>query len=382
MKQARAKNRAGKTALSATMTMVMLLVIVLSLAAPFALTQNETNSSQVVVEELGEEENTTEVTDSDLNESTNNENGTADVDVANETSNETDTETTDDNQTVNDSQKNETILFGQDSEFSNSTNITNESVVDDNDTSLTPGSNEYGQYYELGSDNQMAENESITTDTDENDSIKLVSGEVITDTDITTNSSSYYIELDETAEPLELNVSVDGTEQGDVQIDVPVKFTQELSVTNVAPSEVELTINLWKLRGVDDALLNDMNSLEITSNGTLISEQSLFPLRLEANESKNLMITYTLPEVTMTMECTEKTIEDVLPEDATITEAELNISSVLTKECSVQVAHDGSAVYEDVTIPLDQVDVKDLITVIDASTGDELPIINGTIMMD
>ena len=364
-------NRRARTGLSAALSTILLLIIILSLGAPFVLTENETNASLQM-------DNATLQDDEAVNDSFKNNISSENL-TGNDTATSASSVVSKLNNTNNITAETSSNTSENNSYSDNTINTTMRGNETDNDT--MPGVDEYGEYYELGGENATNESSTTFNESAENDSLP-VSGDVITDVDNVSNTSSYYVKLDNSTGSENILVTVNATEQEDVIPDAPVIFTQRITISNTGTHEIDKAINLEEHPEVDSRLLDEAVSLRITSNNTLVSEQAMFPITLDAEESKRVLVSYKLPSVNVNINCSQQRIADLLPEDATITKTEINTSKVLTKKCTVEIAHSGNISYEDVMIPLERFDADNLNTVVDSSTQEELAIVDGTINMD
>ncbi|MGM5480080.1 MAG: hypothetical protein ACQESC_01335 [Nanobdellota archaeon] len=195
-------------------------------------------------------------------------------------------------------------------------------------------------------------------------------GTIINGSSVINNSSSFYLKLgDENI--TSMNISVLSSNQEEVVVGKEVILTQTLSVHNSGDEIITPTINLWDVE-VGTHLINSTTSLEVYDDDVLISEQPLFSQKINPGQTIDLRVVYTLPPVLVETFCNQTTLQDTLPEDATILNHTIDPNTVLGTTCRIDITHAGKYPYKKFLAPINISFTGNLKTITNAKTGEEL----------
>jgi len=286
------------------------------------------------------------------------------------------------------------IAIGQVS--NNSENLNDSELLNNSNNSIETqktGVDEFGQYAELNeSDNltffldknfdENIEEQNISNESEYSD-VPQLSGELLTIEDNQTNQTNFYFEMvDKPNDTQEVSVQLSEIEQGTIFLDLPVNMYQTVTITNTGDEKSTFTINLWDYpEQLPYKYLSESKSIKIYSDDELVSEQPIILTELEPAESKEFTIIYEFEPVHKELNCDTKRISDLLPIDAEIIESDIDVNTVLSKECNVRIYHDGPVHYFDVDVYLDDKDSDNIKSIYYVEGEQYLEVTNNSIVL-
>ena len=218
--------------------------------------------------------------------------------------------------------------------------------------------------------------ELLNTSTVGNDVGSGVVGEIVNVLDNDTNTSGFYVRLDDPAPVPELIVEFGDIVQERVRARQPVILTQQLTITNEGGAD-QYIINLWEYATeLEELHLTKVEEITISLAGEVVSNQQIFSVDLATDETVELLITYVHKPVVATEDCTDVYLFELLPSGAIFEERDLPLSTLLGTKCTVHATSDAAFTYVDVEIPLSNIIVSDEQTIQSSSpiviTGDTI----------
>lgn len=145
--------------------------------------------------------------------------------------------------------------------------------------------------------------------------------------------------------------------QGPVALDIPVNWTQRISVE----STENASINLWNHNEtVPSTLLSDAIEIRIERNGSVISEVPIFQV---PEGSWNLTVTYTTPEVRREVTCEDRTVADLLPDGAQLITSDLPLDTFVQKVCTIRLYHESYTPYTGVSFEVTEIAREDVVSI-------------------
>lgn len=163
--------------------------------------------------------------------------------------------------------------------------------------------------------------------------------------------------------------------QGPVTIDVPVNWTQTISVS----ASEEVSINLWNHEEqIPRTLLSDAIELRVMNGDDPLSEVPIFRV---ANGTWNLTITYTTPAVHREVRCEENTVADLLPSGAQLISSDLPLDTFVQRVCRIRLYHESYTPYTGVSFTVSEIDQEDVVSVYSVEQQRYLFVRNNTLIV-
>lgn len=153
------------------------------------------------------------------------------------------------------------------------------------------------------------------------------------------NLSGIFVEVDDFVQDPNVSLEFSTLTHSKPSLDEMIVFEQTLIIENLHDAEYEARINLWNHDETPTSLLAAAQSMQISHNGTTMSEAPVVILTLEEGARVALDITYQTPPVEEDSWCELRTVADIIPEDAQIINSDIELTTVVEEECIVSLSH-------------------------------------------
>lgn len=179
-----------------------------------------------------------------------------------------------------------------------------------------------------------------------------------------------------------VDVQLGQVNQGEIKESEPVRWYQDITLTNTGQQEELYTMSLWSHAttiGID--FLSEVSSFKISLDGEVISESSVALLSLLPGQQQKLEIVYETAPVTIERSCRDITLRELLPPEATLTASELPLDTPIKTVCNVRVFHDTVTHYHNIRVSLPGIDTSSVESVYFVEGDTYLPLVDGAIIV-
>lgn len=200
--------------------------------------------------------------------------------------------------------------------------------------------------------------------------------------------SGVYMELpedfsgEEAGESADVSVALGPLVQGEIKEGEPVKWYQDIILTNSGQQEIAYTMSLWSQAsaiGID--FLSEVSSFRISLEGEVISESSVAIISLLSGQQQKLEITYETAPVTIERSCRDITLAELLPPEATVTGTEILLDTPIKTACSIRVYHDTVTHYRNIRVSLPDIDPGSIESIYFVEADTYLSLVDGAIIV-
>ncbi|MFH1590897.1 MAG: hypothetical protein ABIC95_03130 [archaeon] len=237
------------------------------------------------------------------------------------------------------------------------------------------GGQDEGLYYMMGDSIPLV---------GEDELMHLPVGDIVAIEDALTGQTDLYVELKDHVDigGDTYQVSFSPREQGAIVLDVPVQWSQVVTVTNLLDASQVVSLNLMNYQDdIGAEFLGDVTEYEVFLNGEVVSDTVVVVLELVSLQSVDLVVNFRTPPVVLEKNCVVERVKDLIPSDATLVSSELDLNTALGELCVLRLHHDTATHYHDVVVGLDEFDVDSIESVYYVEGQQYLPFADGTIQV-
>ncbi|MBN1646248.1 hypothetical protein JW868_04380 [Candidatus Woesearchaeota archaeon] len=237
-----------------------------------------------------------------------------------------------------------------------------------------------GVYYSLGDEETILIGTINDTNTTDNLSDLISSsGNVV----ISENGGGVYVQLDDNVIHDEnVKLIIKELKQGEIFLDVPVEWYQEIVIENKQNENIKFNLNLWNYQNIiPKSFLNDVTAFSFYIDGELISETPIASFTLEPFQRLVVSVVYQTPSVSLQKNCGQMTILDLIPFDANLISSELDINARVGEVCRVKIFHHTLTHYKDIKLTLDDISISRVQSVYYIEGGKYLEVRDGEIII-
>ncbi len=155
----------------------------------------------------------------------------------------------------------------------------------------------------------------------------------------------------------------------------PVEWRQNLTVTNTGNETRTFILDLS--HQLTETFVQELVSNEIGLEGDFVSDSLSFLVQIEAGDSQAYSIDYTTSPVLIEVNCTNITIQDLLPPDAEIITTEIDPGTVVETTCDVKIYNPLS--YPEIEVATDNFNLEDIDSVYYVEEDKFIDIVGGKI---
>ena len=186
------------------------------------------------------------------------------------------------------------------------------------------------------------------------------------------DSQDVYIMLGNESEHA-YELAVGPLEQGEVELEVPVTWTQTILIS----SEENVTVNLWNHNeSIPHSFLSDVLDMEVALEGEVISEVAV----MNVPEGEwNITIRYRTPPVQREVVCEKQTVQDLLPPGAEVISSDLPLDTYVQEVCRIRLYHESHTPYSGVSFQITEIDRDSIVSIYSVEHEEYLYLKNETL---